>query len=106
MHLLPKYEREYEYPIVKAALTRYHELHGHIRPKTGDICDGEVRLVTALSRCLPLPSCRSLFITPTRTLVYYPQPCLKTNDVCDGEVRVADCPVYPWFTISPSLKSP
>ena len=40
-HLLPKYEREYEYPIVRAALSRYHELHGHIRPKSNDVCDGE-----------------------------------------------------------------
>ena len=47
-HLLPKYEREYEYPVVRAALIRYRELHGHIRPKTNDVCDGEVVHYTAL----------------------------------------------------------
>ena len=39
--ILPKYEREYEYSYVRAALVRYQELHDHIRPKSDEVCQGD-----------------------------------------------------------------
>lgn len=39
-HLLPKYEREYDYDFVRGILVRYHELHGHIKPKSDEVCEG------------------------------------------------------------------
>ena len=39
--ILPKYEREYEYSYVRAALVRYQELNDHIRPKSDEKCEGD-----------------------------------------------------------------
>jgi len=40
-HLLPKYEREYDYSVVRAALVRYKELKGHVRPRPDEVCEGD-----------------------------------------------------------------
>jgi hypothetical protein len=36
-----KYEREYAYTYVRSALTQYKAIHGHLKPKTDEVCEGD-----------------------------------------------------------------